>query len=192
MPRGKANVPRSFTKNQATARQRRVIELMANGKTAAEIAELMGPVSVSAIRKMQKRALANQAAEMANREYWQAAHVLQTMQYQALLARWLPRAVSASFDDKAAEIALKIMNQYDGISGFKTVRLETSSSDGGTGEISVPLTQAQIAGVMSRLDGLADRFTMAEVIDGETVDGPGDTEQDHSSNPASSDTTTSK
>lgn len=161
---GPSNLPRSWSPSAATARQRKVIELLAMGKQVPQIARELA-ITDNAVWKLMRRALANQAKDLQTPEGFDRAKALYLLHHDAMMATWFPRAVGTHPDEKAADIVMKLMSLYADVSGLKApVKIEPVG-DG------VELARPEVVAlVLDRLDELAARSTPPKEIEGEVVD----------------------
>lgn len=157
------DLPRSFSPSATTARQREIIRLMALGVKMPEIARQLGNITESAARKLGRRALVAQAAELRSMAGFEVALALHMVRYEMLLSVWMPKAVAG--DDKAADLVGKWLGQIADINGFKQV-LKGAPGDGDD----APAPADLVAGVLDRLEQLHERLRPSNVIDGDVVD----------------------
>jgi hypothetical protein len=161
---GKSPVPRSFSHAQATARQRRVIELLAAGTKARDIAKTMGGITENGARKLMARALKAQAAVLLSDGAFEAAAAVYLERHDMLLEAWLPHALGVNPDapnergkpDKdAADVVLRLMKLFADVYGLNApIRVQPVDPDSGPGRPGVDLVTA----VMAHLDELSERM----------------------------------
>lgn len=178
-------VPRSFSKSATTARQRRAIELLANGYTAAQAGAELGGITENGVRKLWARALRAQAAELRESDAYERGLAITLLRLETMLTRWLPRA--NQLDKDAADIALRILGLIIRVCGYDEKgpargprAIEAPESDAIAG---VVLPADAIEGVLGRLEAIAGKHNAPEdispVIAGELV---GDTPQPNTGN----------
>jgi len=156
-----ADLPRTWSPSQTTARQREIIRLMALGVPMPRIAEQLGNITESAARKLGRRALIAQAADLRATGSFEAALSLYMIRIEMLLSVWLPRALGG--DEKAADLCGKYLSQVADVHGFKTM-----PRDFGQGGDDSPADADLVAQVLDRLEQLHVRLT--PTIDGEVID----------------------
>lgn len=173
---GVSPLPRSFSPSATTARQRHCIELMSLGRTAAQIAAEMGGITENGARKLMKRALMGQAAELLSADAFARAAALYLLHHDAMMQAWFPRAVGTHPDKDAADVALKLMNLFADVYGLKTINIQPLAPvEEGSGRVGADVVQV----VLARLQELSDRqqppaieATVAEVLPEEAVSQP--------------------
>lgn len=158
-----SELPRSWSPSQTTARQREIIRLMALGVSFPRIAEELGNITESAARKLGRRALISQAADLRSAESFAAALALHMTRYELLLSVWFPKAMAG--DDKAADLVGKYMSQIGDIQGFKTMPREFGNGDGDE-----PASADLVKMALDRLEQLHERLQGPSTIDGEVVE----------------------
>ena len=170
-------VPRSFSKSAMTARQRKAIDLLANGVTAVEAGRQLGGVSENGVRKLWNRALAAQAREMRSADAYERGLAALMIRLEAMLLKWLPRA--HQLDKDAADICLRTFALMMRISGYdapNSTRPHAADDEPDDNQLATAgkvLPPEQIAGVLDRLETIARKINEAQsgnVIEGETVE----------------------
>lgn len=158
-----SDLPRTWSPSQTTARQREIIRLMALGVPMPEIAKKLGNITESAARKLGRRALISQAADLRATGSFEAALALYMIRIEMLLSVWLPKALAG--DEKAADLASKYLSQVADVNGFKTMPRDfgQNGDDGPAGD-------DLVAAVLDRLEQLSQRLNPAATIDGEVID----------------------
>lgn len=128
-----------------------------------QIAQELGNITESAARKLGRRALIAQAADLRATGSFEAALSLYMIRIEMLLAVWLPKALAG--DEKAADLAAKYLSQVADVHGFKTMPRDfgQNGDDG-------PASDDLVAAVLDRLEQLHQRLTPTATIDGEVVD----------------------
>lgn len=157
-----SDLPRSWSPSQTTARQREIIRLMALGVTMPEIARRLGNITESAARKLGRRALIAQAADLRAAGSFDEALALYLIRVEMMLSTWLPKAFAG--DEKAAEISHRYLSMVADVQGFKAM-----PRDSGAGDADQPAPADLVAGALDRLEQLAQRLNPG-VIDGQVVD----------------------
>lgn len=167
---------RAFSHAQMTARQRIVIELLARGAKAKEIAGKLG-ITENGARKLMARALGAQAKELLSAEAYQNAAARYLLQHDALLEAWFPHAVGVGVvdgervkpDKEAADVVLNLMKQYAQVYGLNApVKIQPV----GPAEPQGVRPAADVVGaVMQHLDELAERMgALPKAIEAQEVD----------------------
>jgi hypothetical protein len=135
---------------------------MALGVSFPKIAQELGNITESAARKLGRRALISQAADLRSAESFSAALALHMVRYELLLSVWFPKAMAG--DDKAADLVGKYMSQIGDIQGFKTMPRDTGGGDGDE-----PASADLVKMALDRLEQLHERMKEPATIDGEVV-----------------------
>lgn len=172
---GKSPLPRSFSHSQTTARQRKVIDLLANGVKPKDIAAEMGGITENGVRKLMARALAAQAQFLLSDGAFATAAAIYLTRHDALLAAWFPHAIGGFVNGEqvplskdAADIVMKLMNMYADVYGLKApVKVQPVAAEPAPTRPTVDLVSA----VMDHLDELAARMGPPPVILEEEVTG---------------------
>lgn len=162
-----ADLPRSWSPSQTTARQREIIRLMALGVSMPNIARQLGNITESAARKLGRRALIAQAAELRATGSFEEALALYLLRVEMLIAVWLPKALAG--DEKGADLTHKYLSMVADVQGFKTMPRDFGAGDGDQ-----PAPADLVAGVLDRLEQLSQRLN--PVIEGHVVDDEQETE----------------
>jgi DNA-binding CsgD family transcriptional regulator len=175
---GKSPLPRSFSPSATTARQRRVIELLANGKKAREIAHELGGITENGARKLMARALAAQARRLLSEEAFEQAAATYLGWHERLFEAWMPYAVgyvdgqTMKPDKDGADVVLKLMKQYADVYGLNApIRVQPVAAD----DPGAVRPEADIVtAVMTHLDELSERMGLIGgpppvVIEGEST-----------------------
>lgn len=154
--------PQAFSHAQTTARQRVVIEMLAQGAKAKAIAGKLG-MTENGARKLMGRALKAQAAVLLSREAFEQAAALYLLWHDEMLQAWMPFAIGRVDgarivpDKDAADVMLKLMKQFADVYGL-TAPIKVQAVAGEHAGPSSERPQADlVALVMKHLDELADR-----------------------------------
>lgn len=173
---GKSPVPRSFSRSAVTARQRKAIDLLANGATAKEAGQRLGGISENGVRKLWARALRAQARDMRDSDAYERGLVVVMLKLEALLAPWLVKGIAG--DKDGADIALRTLALIMKVCGYDNPAATRpqvgdggDTPDAGHGR---PLDPSQLASVLTRLEDIGTRLAAASspVIEGELADQP--------------------
>lgn len=166
-------VPRSFGRSATTARQRKAIDLLANGLTAKQAGAQLGGITENGVRKLWARALRAQAAEMRTSDAYERGLARIMLHLEALLATWLAKGIAG--DKDGAEIALRTLALIMRVCGYDspaTTRPQVGdggdpATDTGPGR---PLDAGLVNAVLDRLETIGNRLTddsAAPVIEGQ-------------------------
>lgn len=165
-------VPRSFGRKATTARQRKAIDLLANGLTAEQAAQELGGITVNGVRKLWNRALAAQAADLRDADAYERGLTVVMLRLEKMLAAWMPKALA--LDKDAADIALRTIGLVMKVCGYDTQGSRPQRDDGdvtsdSAGEV---LPESAIKAILDRLEVTAGKLNAPEtiVIAGEIVD----------------------
>ena len=135
---------------------------MALGVNMPKIAQQLGNITESAARKLGRRALIAQAAELRAAGSFEAALALYLTQVNMLLSVWMPKALAG--DEKGADLTHKYLSMVADVWGFKTM-----PRDFGKGDDDGPADEDLVKAVLDRLEQLNQRLTPT-TIDGDVVD----------------------
>lgn len=159
-----SDLPRSWSPSQTTARQYEIIRLMALGVSMPEIARRLGNITESAARKLGRRALIAQAADLRATGSFEAGLALYLYRYEMLLAAWFPKAMAG--DEKAADLVGKYLVQIGRVSGYENI-----TRDPGSGDDDGPASPDLVQSALDRLEQLSQRLNpAAPTIEGEVID----------------------
>lgn len=175
-------VPRAFSHSQTTARQRKVIDLLANGVKPVEIAKQLGGITENGVRKLIARALKAQAADLLSTGAFERAAGLYLLWNERLMAGWMPYALprvhngeTVPPDKDAADVVIKLMKQFADVYGLNAP-IKVQPVDPATANAPRPEGEV-VAAVMAHLDELSERMGLIAggnsapvvVLEGETV-----------------------
>lgn len=165
-------VPRSFGRKATTARQRKAIDLLANGLTAEQAAQELGGITVNGVRKLWNRALAAQAADLRDADAYERGLTVVMLRLEKMLAAWMPKALA--LDKDAADIALRTIGLVMKVCGYDTQgsRPQRDDGDGPGDNAGEVLPESAIKAILDRLEVTAGKLNAPEtiVIAGEIVD----------------------
>ena len=158
---GKSPLPRSFSPSATTARQRKVIELLSLGKKVREIADEMGGITEDGVRKLMRRALTAQAADLRSADAFDRAAATYLIRHDALMESWFPLAIGRTPNKDAADVVLKLMNLFADVYGLKAaIKVEpVSAGEGGHARVEAEVVEV----VLGRLQELSERQRPAEI-----------------------------
>lgn len=172
---GKSGPKRAFSHAQMTARQRVVIEMLARGAKAKEIAAKLG-ITENGARKLMARALGAQAKELLSTEAYEHAAARYLLQHDVMLQAWFPDAVGIDEhgnrvpkDKAAADVVLNLMKQYAQVYGLNApVKIQPV----GPAEPQGVRPHADLVStVLEHLDELAERMgAIPKAIEAHDVD----------------------
>lgn len=156
---GKSPLPRSFSPSATTARQRRVIELLSLGKKVREIAAEMGGITEDGVRKLMRRALTAQAADLRSADAFDRAAAIYLIRHDALMEAWYPAALAR--DKDAFDAVYKLMNLFAEINGLKApIKIEpVGAGEGAHARVGAEVVEV----VLGRLQELSERQRPAAI-----------------------------